>query len=311
MSGIGVVYNPKAGKNKKNNDNLTKVKHLLRDSGMVRETRTETELTEAVLEFKKNGVEIIAISGGDGTIHRVLSNTIKNYGDTPLPKFMSLRSGTMNTFTNAMKFKGNPFDILEKTIESLTAGRALREVHQHLMKVDDKYGFMTGAGVVSHYLDRYYQSKNPGPAVGAKIIALIILSTLFQTRYAKDIFRPTRLKVTIDGKVIENDGFMILMGCVIKEVGLGFKPTHRAYEKPGHFHFIASTMKPFAMIPKLPSLWLGRDIIHPAFQHNGIAQEVIIEKEGELKWMIDGDLYVTDKPLHLSVGPTITVVSPG
>ena len=310
MSGIGVIYNPKAGKNKRNNENLFKLKALLQNCGRVRETRTEEDLTEAVHEFKLQEIDIIAVSGGDGTIHRVLSNAIKNYGDAPLPKFMSLRSGTMNTFTNALHFKGTPFDILEKTVASFKAGKPLREVHQHLMRVDDKYGFMTGAGVVSNFLDLYYQSKSPGPKVAAKMIALIIFSTLFRTRYAKDLFRSTRLKVTIDGKMIEEDEFMILLGCVIKEIGLGFKPTHRAYDQPGHFHFIASTMKPLEMITKLPSIWLGKDIVHPAFKHNGIAKEVIIEREGSLQWMIDGDLYVTDKPLHLSVGPTITVAAP-
>ena len=69
-------------------------------------------------------------------------------------------------------------------------------------------------------------------------------------------------------------------------------------------------MKPLSLIPKLPSLYLGKDFTHPDLQHNGIAKEVIIEPEKKIRWMIDGDMYTTETPLHITAGPTITVVSP-
>ncbi|MBU0992036.1 MAG: hypothetical protein KJ737_06040 [Proteobacteria bacterium] len=310
MSGIGVIFNPRAGKNRKNHNKLLKLEDILNGCGIVRETKTEEELTQAVLEFKENKFDLIAISGGDGTIHRVLSNVITHYGDAPLPRFMALRSGTMNTFTNSVKFKGKSADILSKTVLHYQTGQAFREIHQHLMKVNDKYGFMTGAGVVSNFLNTYYSSGNPGPVEAAKMVTRIILSTIFRTRFATDLFNQTRFKVTIDGAQVEQESFMFILGCTITELGLGFTPTPRAYEKPGHFHFIASTIKPFQLLPKVPALWLGKSISHPEFQHNGIAEEVIVEPEGKFQWMIDGDLYMTETPLHLSVGPTITVISP-
>ena len=310
MAGIGVIYNPLAGKNRKHRSNRQKLDDIINGFGLIRETRREQDLTRAIDEFRKSGIDLIAVSGGDGTIHRVLTNVIGQYKDTPLPRFMALRSGTMNTFTNSVKFKGNAYDLLKKTIDHHKKGIPLREIHQHLMRVNNAYGFMTGTGVVCNFLDTYYRSGTPGPVHAGKMVARTIMSALFHTRYAEKLFSPTGFKLIIDGRELKETSFMFTLGCTIRELGLGFTPTPKAYEKPGHFHFLGATISPFQLVSKVPALYLGKDIRHREIQHNDIAENVMIIPEKEMQWMIDGDLYVTNDPLHLSVGPTITVVSP-
>lgn len=310
MSGIGVIFNPVAGKNRKNKGKQIEIQKLLEGVGSLKVTRTMDDLNQAINDFKNQDIEIIAISGGDGTIHLVLSAVIQIYKDTPLPRFLALRSGTMNTFTNSVKFKGKTTGILKKAIDTYNMSLPFFKIEQHLVKVNDKYGFMTGGGIVSNFLDTYYSSKNPGPVQGAKMVSGIVLSTLFQTNYAKTIFSPTAMDITINGKRLPTSEYMYFLGCTIKELGLGFTPTPHAYDRPDHFHFHASSMKPLSLLPKLPSLYFGKDFTHPDMQHNGIAKEVIIEPKGKLRWMMDGDMYTTEVPLHMSAGPTITVVSP-
>jgi len=240
----------------------------------------------------------------------VLSAVINTYQDKPLPKFIFLRSGTMNTFTNSVKFKGKTQNILKESIDRYQKGKPFKEINQHLLKINDKHGFLTGAGVVSKFLETYYLSSNPGPLHASKMVFKIIFSTIFRTQYSKNIFSPTKFKIIVDGKKIKNNEFMFILGCTIKELGLGFIPTPRAYEKPGYFHFLASCMKPMSLVPKIPAIWLGNVFSHPELHYNGIAKEVIVEPEGKLLWMVDGDLYSTEKPLHISVGPTIIAMSP-
>ncbi len=310
MGGIGIIFNPLAGKNRKYHLMSQELNNLLNENCILRETKSINDLNQAVLEFKERDIDIIAISGGDGTIHLVLSSVINSYQGKTLPKFISLCSGTMNTFTHSVKFKGKTQNILKETIDKYQKGKPFKEINQHLMKINDKYGFLTGAGVVSKFLDAYYSSSNPGPAYASKMVLRIIFSTIFRTRYSKNIFSPAKFKITIDGKKIKNNEFMFILGCTIRELGLGFTPTPRAYEKQGHFHFLASSMKPMSLLSKIPVLWLGNDFSHPDLNYNGIAKEVIVEPEGKLRWMVNGDLYSTEKPLHISVGPTIIVISP-
>jgi len=310
MGGIGIIFNPLAGKNRKCRRMSQDLNDLVTEDCILKETKSINALHQAVLEFKEHDIDIIAISGGDGTSHLVLSAVVNSYQDKSLPKFICLRSGTMNTFSNSVKFKGNTQNILKESIDRYQKGKPFKEISQHLVKINDKYGFLTGAGVVSKFLETYYLSSNPGPLHASKMVFKIIFSTIFRTLYSKGMFSPTKINIAVDGKKIENNEYMFILGCTIKELGLGFTPTPRAYEKPGHFHFLASSMKPMSLVPKVPAIWLGNDFSHPELHYNDIAREVIVEPEGKLLWMVDGDLYSTEEPLHISVGPTIIAMSP-
>ena len=119
------------------------------------------------------------------------------------------------------------------------------------------------------------------------------------------------MKLTIDGEELPQDEFRVVLGCTIAELGLGFKPTPRAYEKPGHFHLIAGTVQPIGLVPHVHEIYMGKDITHKNVQCNGPVSELILEPlEEKLRWMIDGEVYDTDETLKFSVGPTITMVAP-
>ena len=117
-----------------------------------------------------------------------------------------------------------------------------------------------------------------------------------------------KCRLTVDGREISQDEYLYVLACTVRELGLGFTPTPRAYEKPGHFHLFAGAATPAALVPKVPALWLGRDVTHPKLYYNDIAAEMVLEPQEEIPWMIDGDVYSTDRPLHFSVGPTINLI---
>ena len=65
-------------------------------------TETLDEVRGLAREFKEKGIDILGISGGDGTNHRTLSTFLEVYGETPLPKIALLRGGTMNNLANQL-----------------------------------------------------------------------------------------------------------------------------------------------------------------------------------------------------------------
>ena len=123
MGGIGIIFNPLAGKNRKHHRMSQELNNLLSEECILRETKDKNDLNQAIIEFKERDIDILAISGGDGTIHLVLSAVVNTYQDKPLPKFISLRSGTMNTFTNSVKFKGKTQSILKEAIDRYQKGK--------------------------------------------------------------------------------------------------------------------------------------------------------------------------------------------
>jgi diacylglycerol kinase (ATP) len=310
MGGIGIIHNPFAKGNLRRPWIANKIQKEIGDCGVLRQTKNIDELPEVAEEFSKQGIEIMAVNGGDGTLHLALSAFVNTYGDRPLPKLMSLRGGTMNTVSNSLKLKGTTLSIIKQAVAKYRAKGPFREIDQHLLRVNNKYGFLSGAGVIAAFLDAYYSGASTGPAQGARVLGKMILSGLTGGDYVHQLFRPYPIKVTVNGVELEPKGWTLLLGCTIRELGLGFKPTPRAYDQPGHFHFIAATAPPLAFIPRLPSIWLGRDISHPQIQFNGPTPTVVLEPLERIRWMIDGEMYDADGPLNYSVGPTIKIVAP-
>lgn len=310
MSGIGVIYNPLAGKNRKQPKREIKFRSILGDNGMFIRSEDKESLMAAAETFRKNDIDVIAVSGGDGTLHQVFSAVIQHYGDHPLPQFACLRSGTMNTVTNAINVKGTTASILKGLVDRYNAQKPFATLHQHLIKVNDHYGFMTGTGVIASFLAVYYSARHPGPTYAAAMVTRMILSATFRTDYNSKIFKAIKGRMTVNGKELPQKEFLFVLGCTIKELGLGFTPTPRAYDKMDHFHLLAGSMSPSNLVSKVPALYLGRDITHPKLYYNGITPEMVLEPMETIPWMIDGDVYTTDQPLHFSVGPTISIISP-
>ena len=310
MDRIGIIHNPFAKGNLKRPWISEKLRELVEPAGVLRETKNINELPRVAEEFIEQGVNIIGVNGGDGTLHLTLTAFLPVYGDRPFPRVMSLRGGTMNTMANSLKIKGQTLRIVKAAVEQIKAGRPFEEKPQHLIKVNGKFGFMSGAGIIAKFLDIYYSGSNPGPAHAAKLVARTIGSAMFFTRFSRNLFSSTPARLVVEGERIELEEYTVILACVIKEAGLGFTPTPRACDRLDHFHLLAGDIRPYQVLPRVPSLWFGRDITHPRIVMNRPVREMVIEPVGKLRWMVDGEMYDTTEPLHYSVGPTVRVVAP-
>jgi diacylglycerol kinase family enzyme len=310
MSKIGIIHNPFAKGNLRRPWIAGKIREVMGEIGVLRETKNINELPKVAEEFRDRGIDIIAVNGGDGTLHIAISAFVNVYGGQPLPRLMSLRGGTMNTMSNSLKIKGDTLSIIGAAVDRIKKGEPFLEKPQHLLKINDKCGFMSGAGVISKFLDLYYSGGVTGPVRAAKLVSRTIGSAIFQTAFAKEIFSPVPARVRMGEKKLDLEQYTVLLACVIKELGLGFTPTPRAYEKPGHFHFLATDMRPYQVAFKVPQLWLGKDLVHPRVAFTGATPKAVIEPVGKLRYMIDGEMYETSEPLVYGVGPTVTIVTP-
>jgi len=307
MPGIGIIHNPFARGNLTRPRVAERLRRILGNEGIVVETRNIHELPAVAESFLRDGIEIIAVNGGDGTLHLTLSALISVYGDRPLPKLLSLRGGTMNTMSTSLKLKGATLDICARAVERYRQGAEFELLDQPLVRLNDKYGFMTGAGLATNFLEAYYSGTNTGPIEGAKIVAKAVVSAVTRTEYAKKLFSLAQADIEVDGETVPFQEFTAVLGCSIVEIGLGFKVTPRAYDQPGHFQFWATRLSPLAVVPILHRFYQGKDIIHPDF-FNRLAKRVEIRPKGKFRYTIDGELYDTQEPVVISAGPVIKVV---
>jgi len=310
METLGIIHNPFAKGNLKRPWIGEKIRKVVDEVGFVRETRNVNELPEVAREFKEQGVDIMAVNGGDGTLHMAISAFVPVYGDTPLPKLMSLRGGTMNTMSNSLKIKGKTLSIIKKAVKHIKEGGTFNEMQQHLLKINDSYGFMSGAGIIANFLDAYYSGTSTGPWQAAKLLGKGVAGAPFRSNFVRQIFRSAPLRVVADGHELDPHEYTIVLACTIRELGLGFTPTPRAYDYPDRFHLLAGTIRPSQVVVRLPQIWLGKDLVHPNLHVTAPVQQAVVEPREHIRYMIDGELYDSEEPLHYSVGPSITVITP-
>jgi hypothetical protein len=92
VSGIGILINPRSRRNLRDPGAGERLARIVGPLGLVRTASTLGELHDIADEFSKRDIDVLAISGGDGTNHVTLGGFIKAYGDKPLPPIAHIYS---------------------------------------------------------------------------------------------------------------------------------------------------------------------------------------------------------------------------
>lgn len=309
MSGIGLIHNPNAKRNIGKKWLVDKLRRIIGTTGIVVETPTTDVVKEVAEKFKKNGVDLLIINGGDGTNHLVLTHFLNVYKEKLIPPFLHLRGGTMNTVANSLKVKKLSTEkLLRKITDKYIRKENFDIIKRNIIKIGDKYGFIFGSGFVSNFLDAYYNGKGTGVWKAVKVILKGVGSAVTGTEYTKNLFKTVTTKITADGDIISLNNFTIILGATVRDVGLGLKPAYLA-EKSGFFHFLASDINVFRVLSYIPKMLMAKPLNSEKI-YSRVVKNVILEPiNGEkIKYTIDGELYSTDKSLSLQIGPAINVV---
>jgi len=112
MPGIGIILNPYSSLYRNDPERLKRVGFIVGDRGSCHATDTLDDVRELASEFKERDIDILGISGGDGTNHKTLTAFIKVYGEKPLPRIAFLRGGTANNTATQLGIRGTPERIL-------------------------------------------------------------------------------------------------------------------------------------------------------------------------------------------------------
>ncbi len=94
MPGIGLITNPRSRLNRRDPSRIQRLGYLIGAHGQAEATRSLDDLHRACEDFHRERIDILGISGGDGTLHHTLTAMIRAYGTEPLPPIAILRGGT-------------------------------------------------------------------------------------------------------------------------------------------------------------------------------------------------------------------------
>ena len=312
MSGIGVVLNPKSRRNLRDPRAASRLARTLGDHGVVREARSIDELYRIAEDFRRDDIEVLAISGGDGTNHVTLTGFLDVYGGNTMPQVALLRGGTMNTVANSVGVRrGRPEGLLGRLLRDYAqrANAPLENVERHVMRIGSHYGFLFGTGVVAGFLSEYYRDGEPTPLVAAKTLARGIGSAFVGGETIRRMARPFRGSVVLeDGTRWEERDYLTIAAGTIAHIGLNFKPFRRYDERPGRFHMLGIHTSPVGLVRDLPRIHRAEPM-RPGKTYETVSTRVVVRSaDGIIRYMIDGDLHETCGELEVSIGPRVRLV---
>jgi diacylglycerol kinase (ATP) len=318
MSGIGVVLNPRSRRNLRDPGAALRLARRLGDHGVVRSARTVDELYRIAEDFRRVDIDVLAISGGDGTNHVTLTGFLDVYAGATIPRVALLRGGTMNTVANSVGVRhGKPEGLLARLIRDYAqrANEPLLNVERHVMRIApcqsgaQKYGFLFGTGVMHGFLSEYYRSGEPTPLVAARTLARGIGSAIVGGHTIQRMAEPFRGSVELEGgtRWPERDYLAVAAG-TIAHVGLSFKPFNRYDERPNSFHALGVHSSAMTLVKELPRIHRAQSM-RPGRAYEAVTGRMVLRGAGRrVRYMIDGDLHEARDDLAVEIGPRVRLV---
>lgn len=304
MKKIGIIVNLNSRKYKIQKNNPYGVfEKIGGDKVIVKYTRSIEEIVDVAKEFKKESVDYIAPSGGDGTLHHIITQFSKVYKKN-IPPLLILKGGTMNNVATSIQLKGDAYAILKRAVDTFKRGGNLSIVTRDTMDINGNHCFLFGNGLTADFLDKYYRiGKNY-----TKLTALIVNSiyAAFRNQNTK-LFRGFDGTVWCDSVKLPQEHFLGILAGTVETIGMGFYPLFRANEKDGAFHVIVCSMKPAELAKNVIKLKNGRYIKHDNYFEKAISKLEIHAQE-PFAYTMDGDLYHSNGTLTVSAGIPVQLV---
>ncbi len=265
------------------------VRALTRDGDevVIRSTDGTTDLRTFL--YDAEDFDAVAAAGGDGTVSAVAYLL----ADTGIP-LLPFPAGTANLLAMNLGLPTEPHALAKVARELRTMDFDLGEI---ALSDGERYGFsiMAGAG--------YDAAIMAGAAAAKKVLGPM---AYFTSAFANATPQHARLKVTIDGNVVETDGVGVLV-VNFSKIQFDLKVVHENLPRDGIFDVVVfHTKDAFGLIPAFINAVLDRTGDFPdrtdAFElYRG--SSVKVEADPPLKVQFDGEVTETATPFSVSILP--------
>lgn len=311
MTGIGVVFNARAGRNRRDPEAATRLARRLGDHGVVAAPRSIDELHRVAESFRDQGIDVLGIAGGDGTNHVTLTGFRAVYGATALPTLALLRGGTMNTVADACGVPRERTDGLLDRLVRRYLEAPIIAVPCSTLDVGGRVGFLFGTGVICGYLAEYYATGEPSPWTAARTLGRAIGSTLVRGPMIQRMLRPCRAEVLLGDRAWPARDYLSVAAGTIADIGLGFRPFHRHDEREDAFHLLGIHTGPLGFVLDLPRIHRAEGMRAGKCEEALVARATV-RARGGLQYMIDGDLFeCAAGEIEVKLGPRVRIATLG
>ena len=305
---VGILDNPRSGGNRRRPGALQRV--LAEHAGLRhRCVETPAEVAEALADFARDGVDVVAINGGDGTIQAALTAVLGERLFDPPPLFAVLTAGTTSMISRDVGLRGPRAEALRRLLRwaqspDERAGLIDRSVLQveHAPGAPPQFGMFFGAAGIEQgirfCLTRIHTLGVSGePGAGLALAAL--LAALARGR--RDVVRPVPVTTALDDGPAERRDHLVLMVTTLERLVVGLRPFWGDGTAP--LHYTAVLGRPRRLLAALPRVLRGRPG-GAATADNGYVSRDVTEARVWLEgtgYTLDGEMFTG----HADRGPVV------
>lgn len=293
MSRFVVITNTLAGRNR---ERLERVRKAIRRTGAEsHEVRDLASIREAARALELGPGDLLAVNGGDGTAHGLLTALMDRGG--PLPDIAIVPGGTTNMSANDL----NGVTGLEASLASLgeqarRPPEARARVARRLLRVNvperpPQYGFFLGAGAVLRGM-KHFRNHVGARGFRGELAAGVSLLRGF-TGMARGEGEWTRGNVTeirlADGRDRHPDQILVV-GTTLERLLLGFTPWWG--RSPDPIHLTAVRQRPARLLRNARALLRGRPRPLMTVTNGYLSENVArFELSSNSGFALDGELF--------------------
>ena len=308
MPGIGVISNRNARLNKLHPELKDQLAFVIGSNGKVSSTGSINDAYKAVETFRRTGIDIIAISGGDGTAHRTMEILLDVYGSQPLPPILLLPTGTQNMVPRSFGIEGSGLANLMLANLRYRHNVPMRCIRRNLLKVNGHMSFMFGIGVAARFMVDYYASGETNPKGAAKLLSKLVASAVTGGSMVKRMLAPFKVHMTVDNEVRDEE-MHIFFASFVERLPLHFILFPRCGQEQGAFEIAYTDAPALKVAASFPSILAGSTEHLPGVTRR-LAHKIVMDINEPEAFTLDGELYDPTTHFEIESGPEISFVVP-
>lgn len=304
-----------------------------RNPGKIHSTKDLQELEVAAQEIDDAKPDIVAIAGGDGTLHTTLTEIMKRHEQNPdkqMPKILLIPTGTMNLVATALKIarlSRSPKEFARTVRRKLDSNAPFDIAHAHPMRItryaslDEEptveYGFMYGSAMVVNFMQLYYSAdvKKQGAWQAIKVVLRLLLAELLVSMKVRkrrfNVMEPVGARVVFSDldeaeSVCRYHNHNVMMVASVDQVGFGCKAMPDAMSQPECFMFRSSQLSFWGFIASLGQLWAGLPLLKTV---DRTVPKLIIDYDKPTPSQIDGEMKPPSVRDVIEIGPVLEFIT--
>jgi hypothetical protein len=308
-----LIHNPRSQRNRRGLD--LRIPPDLRAAAPA----TQGELLATLRAFAAQDVELLIVSGGDGTLREVTTLLPQAYGDR-LPRLSLLAAGNANTVASDVGSAGFDADALRRVLDAARAGRFSRRESRPLLRVSwpdldvaPVFGFFGGAAVLAR-ATRHANEKVLANGITHKASVLVaVVNAVWRAANGRPGWLGAEaMGVAIDDGEPRNGARFIVLVTTLHRLVMGLWPFWGDEDRAAPLRYLDIDSPPRRLWRSLRAVLRGRPTARmlASGYRSGRADRIRIHCEEPM--VIDGEVFMPGPSaiVEFAAGPSVEFLTP-